>query len=445
MKLEHLLHSASSAEQWAQTFAWLEQYLNPGSPSGYSSHRVGISDEYNPDHHRQRGADLKLPPRPVHFPYYSVGQDDLQIMPANPSPELLRFLGDSATPGLPVRFVAHPDELKMRPICRKQEGEVAAYLTASTRTVLAATGDPLFLKLDYSGMIGRCPRRLDLPELCQSAFFSTRLDAWSQAHLLSPSFAFLPESIGILWKSGADGSDIGMIARETQPRPQLADRSIYVPFFALYTPDCSSPQDPTLLVQIIRAHTTSGVTPHDLILHMTGLIFEAVHALLKRQRSGDRQRDKFRNLADCHGQNLLLELDGAGYPRRVILRDLQHLYPLVLDDGDVVDYLDELNPFCKVLDMRREPGYVSQKASQLIDGKLGGYVIKPLLAEFAAHFGGTGAKITADVRAQFRHKLGLACEILPQGVWYRRTDGIELDARGRIRLEQGQGAPVLRE
>jgi hypothetical protein len=121
----------------------------------------------------------------------------------------------------------------------------------------------------------------------------------------------------MLWRSAAGDTDIGMIDRETQPRPILDKRRGYVPFFAaLTTADCSSRQDPKLLAQIMRTPTTGSVTPGDLFLHITGLIFEALGLLFERRRMlNHRLFDKFRLLHDCHGQNVLLELDRTGYPR----------------------------------------------------------------------------------------------------------------------------------
>jgi hypothetical protein len=445
MRLERLLSCTERPEEWAPTYAELEVLFNPGSPSGWSSHRVGISPCYNPDYHKQKAATSGQRLSPVDFPYYSVDQDDLDVLQANPSPNLLRFLGKPGAPALRLRFIVHPDALKKLPIQREPDGVVQAYPTVSTRTVLTANGNPLFLKLDYPEMIGRCPRRLGLPELHQSAFFSRRFDAWSQANLLSPVFGYLPESRGMLWRSGAGNAAIGMIGRETQVRPLLDERSIYIPFFALPTEDCSSPQDPTLLTQIICAHATGSVTPGDVLLHITGLIFEALGSLFERRpMAGASETDKFRVVHDCHGQNILLELDATGYPRRIVFRDFQHMYPVVLDEGDRADYLQAQNPFCKMLDTQQDPEHVRRKISQLVDCKLGVYVIERLVDDFAATFDCDRDDVIANIRQQFQDRLGLICEILPEGVWYRRSDGIELDEHGRIRLEQGPGKPLLR-
>jgi hypothetical protein len=236
-----------------------------------------------------------------------------------------------------------------------------------------------------------------------------------------------------------------MIGRETQVRPLLDERSIYIPFFALPTEDCSSPQDPTLLTQIICAHATGSVTPGDVLLHITGLIFEALGSLFERRpMAGASETDKFRVVHDCHGQNILLELDATGYPRRIVFRDFQHMYPVVLDEGDRADYLQAQNPFCKMLDTQQDPEHVRRKISQLVDCKLGVYVIERLVDDFAATFDCDRDDVIANIRQQFQDRLGLICEILPEGVWYRRSDGIELDEHGRIRLEQGPGKPLLR-
>jgi len=89
------------------------------------------------------------------------------------------------------------------------------------------------------------------------------------------------------------------------------------------------------------------------------------------------------------------------------------MYPVVLDEADRVDYLADKNPCCRVLDIRQEPGYVYKKISQLVDCKLGVYVIKRLVDEFTVSFECSQEDIIADVRGQFREKLGLIYEILP--------------------------------
>ncbi len=185
--------------------------------------------------------------------------------------------------------------------------------------------------------------------------------------------------------------------------------------------------------------------PRNVFLHITRLIFEAVQSLFAWGQTSNGTLTKYRLMHDCHGQNLLLELDGKGMPCRIIFRDFQHMYPVVFDDSASVDGLVDRNPFVKILDLRMEPDYVPRKLSQLIDHKLGVYVIQRLIDEFCAHFECRRDMLIADIRSQFRTLLRELHVLLPKDRWYRRSDGMEYDKRGRIRLVQGEGVPLLRE
>ena len=118
---------------------------------------------------------------------------------------------------------------------------------------------------------------------------------------------------------------------------------------------------------------------------------------------------------------------------------------MILDDEEHSAELVDQNPFAKILDICKEPGYVPRKISQLIDHKLGMYVIKQLVNEICANFECRQEGIIAQIRSQFREILVDLHGVLPKGTWYRRSDGMEYDALGRIRLVQGEGSPLLRE
>lgn len=444
MNLEYLLSCSGYVADWAQTYAELEIYLNPGSLSGWTSHRPGISERFNPDYYIKTASLSRQRLDPLNFPWYRPVEEYLCLLSANPSPQMWQLLKQGADHGLGL--VIHPDAQKKVPIKPEPREYIPAYLTGSTRTVLTATDNPVFLKLDYPGMIGRCPRRLEFPQLYQGTYFSNRFDKWSEAGLLAQQFGYLPETIGIAWKLDGGKAVVGMIGREAVPRPEMEPRGVYIPFFALLARDVSRPEDSSLLTQIIRYNTSAAVTPRDVFLHITSLIFRALQSLFDRQRTPENTGiDKYRIVHDAHSQNILLELDPASHPRRIIFRDFEHVYPVILDESDNIDYLEEANPYCKILDFRQDPEYVTRKISQLIDTKLGRYVIQQLLNDFTTNFDCKQDDLIADIRTQFRTSLRVIHEVLPKGVSYRRSDGVEYDEQGRIWLVQGSGSPLLRE
>lgn len=447
MKLHQLFIQATCPEEEAHTYSALELYLGLGSPSGWSSHRKGISTAYNPDYYNGNGTGEHQTLRLLDFPFFMVNRQELNTFVANPSAHLLRFFSYVIPETTQMRVILHPDALKQLPIIRKPDGMIHAYLTVATRTVLTAYDHaPLFLKLDYPGIIGRCPRRLDLPQLHTSTFFSHTLDEWSQAGFLSKTFGYLPESVGLLWKFAANQPAVGLIGREFVPRPHVNEHRFCIPFFALPSHDRAHPDEPSLLTQIIRLTTSTSRMPRDVFLHITALIFEAIRSLFQLGQSPNGNAPgKFRVVHDCHAQNVLLELNREGMPCRIVFRDFQHFYPVIFDDSSGVGTLVDRNPFCKILDLRTEPDYVQRKISQLIDHKLSMYTIRPLIDDFCENFECDRNILLGQVRHQFHTILAELHAILPKGRWYRRSDGMEYDQRGRIRLVQGEGMPLLRE
>ena len=448
MKFQELFTHTSCSETEARTYSALELYLNPGSPSGWSSHREGISTVYNPDFYTGNGAEKPRRLQILDFPFFVVDRQELEIFEANPSAHLRQFFSqtDDTDEAAHLRVILHPDALRQLPIKRKPDGIIQAYLTVATRTVLTTYEHaPIFLKLDYPGIIGRCPRRLDRPQLHTSTFFSQTFDEWWDLGLFSDAFGYLPESFAMLWKFDADEDAVGLIGREFTPRPLVNDRRICIPFFALPSCNQACPDEPSLLTQIIRLNTSTTVTSRDVFLQITGLIFEAIQSLFAWGQTSDRTLTKYRLIHDCHGQNLLLELDEQGKPRRVIFRDFQHIYPVVYDDSASVDSLVGHNPFAKILNLLMDPDYVPCKLSQLIDHKLGKYVIEQLVDEFCAHFDCDRDMLITEIRSQFLTLLGELHTLLPKDRWYRRSDGMEYDQYGRIRLVKGEGTPLLRD
>ncbi len=446
MKLYQLLMPTTCPETEARNYSALELYLNPGSPSGWSSHRKGISALYNPDFYSGNGSGQRRELQAPDFPFFLLDRQELDIFEAHPSPHLRRFFIQQAGTAKQFRVALHPDALKQLSIARPPDGMVQAYLTVATRTVLTAEGDtPIFLKFDYPGIIGRCPRRLGVAELHTSAFFSRTFDEWSKAGFFSKAFGYLPESLGLLWKFDPDQEAVGLIGREFLPRPFVKERRIRIPFFSLASRDRANPDEPSLLTQIVHLNSSASMTACDVFLQITGLIFQAIHSLFAWERTPDGGLTKYRLAHDCHAQNILLELDSKGMPCRIIFRDFQHMYPVVFDDSAGMEGLLDRNPFAKILDLRMEPDYVPRKLSQLVDHKLGEYVIHPLIDEFCAHFGSRRESLIDEIRKQFHSQLGELHALLPQDRWYRCSDGMGYDRRGRIRLVQGEGIPLLRE
>jgi hypothetical protein len=209
-----------------------------------------------------------------------------------------------------IRFFVHPEmihEYREKGLVDLLSfaGEYKVKPTASTRTVMTR-GLPYnyMIKANMEKLVGFLRRKMKISAVRQS---NQIMSEFADIESLAPeSLAYLPETIGVVYDT-----DIGMLIRECQPKPKVADRRYLIPFFSLISLDAAQPEDPLLLCQIVENQPKN---PFDVFSEMILLPLIEAWAYLVFERG---------ILPIPHMQNLLLEIDKSGTPTRIVLRDLQ--------------------------------------------------------------------------------------------------------------------------
>ena len=193
---------------------------------------------------------------------------------------------------------------------------------------------------------------------------SEELDLLTRKWILASSFAFFPESYGLV--TSKYGKEIWMTYREYTPRPYIKGERLMIPFFSLFGKDPLKRNDPTLLTQILSYKTHKK----DFFLN------KLIKSLLI----------SFKTLVldwglvpESHGQNIVLEIDPDLKNMRIIHRDLYEFYAdIQLREKNKLD----VSKFYKTLDINKDKEIYFQMKSYLFDFKLGEYVLYPLVQEF---------------------------------------------------------------
>lgn len=283
------------------THLYMERYVNEGSKT-YSrfASRSDAAPEYQPESETESYGlvCVQVPKASV-----SVYQD-------NPNEHLLKsYLRDDH-----VLFCIHPEtwsstdvqfinELHTFPLAQP----IGVAPTSSTRTVLT-TGysdsfPAHFIKLHYPRRMSRFIRGLRKKNINNSIEGSKDL-----SHITVERFAYLPESLGFTYGTGDNAW--GFLVRECPPRPYPEEPRYLIPYFSLYSQDRKQPDDPPLLIQLIE-HLGADPTAFTL----NEIILPVIECWVKVVKEGGL-------LLESHGQNILLEIDTQGHPRRVVHRDL---------------------------------------------------------------------------------------------------------------------------
>ncbi|MBI4175448.1 short-chain oxidoreductase [Candidatus Berkelbacteria bacterium] len=244
------------------------------------------------------------------LPCFTIPQSHPQVMIYTAEPDPL--LTAAYLPDQTVIFPVHPALLGDQEIAYLADIEKFASDTslfvapsASIRTVMPLdTSLPFhFLKLHYPRRISRFLRRLRQRGIDFYLMVTRDLADWN-----APSeFAYFPETLGITFGDYEEGW--GYVVREGIPRPIINSSSVIIPFFALYGQDLRAPQDPPLIVQLIRQ---LGAQPKEFVL--TKIILPTVDCWIRAARERG-------ILFGSHAQNTLLELTANLQPSRIIHRD----------------------------------------------------------------------------------------------------------------------------
>ncbi|MCX4604799.1 ferric iron reductase [Streptomyces anulatus] len=397
----------------------LERWCNDGSPSGLSFGEHQVSPSYRP-----RGDTASFP-----APSRTVPWAGAEVSMAAPSSALVREIVRPDG----VVLVMHPDN----PLSRAGTAQVPRMVapTASARTVAVLdSGSPYYAKLHYPGLLGRVPREMDAKRVRASVRMSAALD--QETALLPDVCAYLPESIGIVTRLGH--TEQGVVYREFVPRSRLGGdtgKSIppQVPLFSLFSTDIRSPDDPPLLVDLLRT-AGGGTRADEAFTSLLDLLLESYAALAFGVGL----------VPEDHAQNVLLELDPSGIPRRVVRRDLLDWYA----DLEIRRLRTLPTDFARVLDTEHDAARAYGGRSYAFDFRLGEYVLDPLIACAAQHMGVDAERTRAWVKGRVHalaaaHDLDLHDYFRPFDHTSRYERGLRIWSDGRPLFQAGP-APVYR-
>jgi hypothetical protein len=309
-------------------YIYLERFVNNPKYSKFAQYSE-TSKEYHP----------RFGEGQISIPYKFCRK--VKLMMAYPD---AKILSDFAREGIP--FFTHPQFSKETP-----DGFVNASPTASTRSVLIEN-KPYFIKLHFPARISRFNRRLTESSVEHSILISSDIE--ESLDFAPKSFAYLPESIGIVHREGH-----GCILREKTPRPLVKDNRMQIPFFALYSKDPSNKEQDPLIVQMIKS---SKSTPLDFFINKIVHPFIECWAWFAKNRG---------ILLESHCQNTLLEVDESFKPKRIVYRDFQS----IMVDAEVRKQKNLDIPFKKhVIGTASDPFPAEQEYSIVYDHFVAHYV-----------------------------------------------------------------------
>ncbi|MBS3071671.1 hypothetical protein J4408_01635 [Candidatus Pacearchaeota archaeon] len=234
------------------------------------------------------------------LPYTKLSRNKVSLFISKPNKLIYKkFVGKN------VNFFIHPDMLyEIKPTNLNWKKSVQP--TSSTRTVLIDKN--IFVKLHLNKRLSRYIRRLTKSSVIHSIKVSSELEQAILKKNIPESFAFLPETIGIVYRN------FGMLVRETQPRPSVREKRIIVPMFSLYSRDLNKPSDKPLFVQIVERRK---IDPMDFLIN------EIIWPLFKNMSFFI---NNYGLLLEPHGQNILAEIAPNLKITRIVHRDFQSMY-----------------------------------------------------------------------------------------------------------------------
>ncbi|WP_028583866.1 IucA/IucC family protein [Desulfogranum mediterraneum] len=290
------------------SLVYRDRYCNQGTRT-YSIHAdyTEAAPRYQP---QSELASFALTP-------WAVPRELVRIYTANPPAELLQhYLGPDR-----VLFCVHPQVLESLPddpylLSLQRRGTAAPAITvapsSSTRTLYVLDQEPGFhaLKVHFPFRVSRYGRKMRDEVVEQAIAVSLELE--QAIDRFEPGFAFLREVIGIshrsLDRSDNRGENWGYLVREMSPFPLVDGPRELIPGFALYGENSLDPDQAPLLFELIGEEKPLGYI-------LERIMFPLIRHWVNCFRSCG-------FMLEPHGQNILLELDGAGRIQRLVHRDL---------------------------------------------------------------------------------------------------------------------------
>ena len=335
-----------------ESLAYLERFVNRGSPSGYSQ-LFTTSPETSPLGNNQsfRLSAFLCPDGQI---------TNFGAARNNPIHDQLP----------PKAILLHPDVAARLPCPTSWlSPSLEVSPTASGRTVHALSEPPFHLKLHYDGVIGRLNRQLGIKEAGYAVFVSNAIEQAAVSKKLGTSFAVLPDYYGRVVQTAAPDSsiiEIGMMYRALTPAgPRSPLIHAMVPAFSLFSPDRNNPDHELLLLQLLRA---SKYSANDFLLNtIVHPLIESYFGLLTQLGMQ----------GEYHAQNILIGIADDASVQAIVLRDMESVdTDLSLTEELHLD-LEPPTSLHKTISRGQLAYFI--KHSFMFDFKLGEYLLEPLL------------------------------------------------------------------
>lgn len=351
------------------------------------------------------------------LPYLRAPRESVELLTAAASASAtaaLHLCGDDALP-----LFLHPDvadDLTTH-LGWPVDGRLTVAPTSSTRTLVVLDRFPgLMVKTHLPKRISRFLRRLRADSIRHSIAVTRELRRTADLSATSTTWGFLPESVGVIVHAQEE-EGFGYVLREPVPYPTAPDRRTLVPLFALFTADPRTPGEPPLVLQIA---TQIGRDPIALITDdIIGRLLDGWSWVFRTTGL----------LLEAHGQNTLLELDGASHPRRIIHRDFQSV-PV---DPTLSQCAPAMRGFTKhIIGENDYPALLEQ--SLMYDHFIGDYLFRSIESFCHDHLGVTPEAFRGDVRARFRSLFPDQDRFFPRGHVVFASDTLAPDNQYELRL-----------
>ncbi len=335
------------------SYVYMERYVNNGSPSGFD--KIHTSSDNT-------------------SPRSEIESFDLYVIRFNDSVKT-KHVGDEINVLENNCFFCHPDNLN-NPIFQNTTHlweivtTVKAAPTASARTVKILGAD-YFVKLDYTGYLGRIRRNLDYQHLLSAHEVSRDICEGISSGKYNNCFGALKEDKGrVAYIPIEDGGfyEFGFIIREYKPFSSCSEDLYLIPGFSLFSNDYYFPQDKPILLQLYEksGKNINDFAFNDILAPLFNCYFDAltVHGLA----------------LEAHAQNTLIAIDKNYKIRLIVARDMES----VDKDIDLRGYLGVASTILSqdYKCIRRNDYNYTIKHSFMFDFKLGEYLISPLMDLF---------------------------------------------------------------
>jgi len=237
------------------------------------------------------------------LPYIELPLTDVKLLLSKPKKEIYKKIISKDK----VKFFVHPDMINELDWVKNNSLILDKFVqpTASTRTLLVKNQE-FFIKLHLNKRISSYIRRLRENSVAHSILISSEIE--KNLTTCPKTFGYLPESIGVSYK------DVGMIIREKTPRPKIKEKRNLVPLFSIYSKDIRNKDHKPLFVQIVKQ---KNADPLDFFIErIVRPLFINMSFFI----------NNYGILLECHGQNVLVEIDRDLEITRLIHRDFQSIY-----------------------------------------------------------------------------------------------------------------------